>query len=318
MFLQYPSLYSLAKVPEILSVDRVVATEKLHGSNFRIHLPPGADSIEQIGFGGRREEFDETKEAAFYAGEPVRWFRQRPELLQRLLDYKSAKGWDNVVVYGEVCSGMIQGGLLYEPDGKLIFRAFDVLVGEDLRPYDELVELCDSIDLPRVTEVWRGPPSESAFDALLEQPSPTAIKSGVSEPKISEGVIVRADPLRRAASGRWLIIKHKSARFREEGRKRERNLSPLESFVQTYVVPGRIINAIGRLKDRGVELTGSMQDMRFLGPEIIADLHKECGDEWNALSEDGGQSDKTMSAAVTKQAAMVYRRELDPSSPKSP
>jgi hypothetical protein len=38
-FRKYPELVRLDKRPEILSVKQVVATEKLHGTNFRLFFP---------------------------------------------------------------------------------------------------------------------------------------------------------------------------------------------------------------------------------------------------------------------------------------
>lgn len=55
--------------------------------------------------------------------------------------------------------------------------------------------------------------------------------------------------------------------YREATRRAERktvdatNASALDDFAQTFVVRGRVVNAVGRLRDCGVVLAGTMQDM---------------------------------------------------------
>jgi hypothetical protein len=68
-FHEYPDTVTLAKRPEILSVKEVVATEKLHGTNFRVFLPAGMTGIEDVRFGGRNEVF-EPGDDGFYGGRP--------------------------------------------------------------------------------------------------------------------------------------------------------------------------------------------------------------------------------------------------------
>jgi hypothetical protein len=72
---------------------------------------------------------------------------------------------------------------------------------------------------------------------------------------------------------------------------------------------GRVVNALGRLRDRGVAVENDMADMRALVPEIVADLLKECAPEWHAAMS-AGVSDKQVRGAVTKTLGAVYRRML--------
>src|SRR3954471_9239238 len=84
-FRKYPELVRLEKRPEILSVKEVVATEKIHGSNFRIYFPAEMSTLGDVRFGGRNEELTQD-DRTFYGGRPVRWFREKPALLQRMVD----------------------------------------------------------------------------------------------------------------------------------------------------------------------------------------------------------------------------------------
>jgi hypothetical protein len=80
-------------------------------------------------------------------------------------------------------------------------------------------------------------------------------------------------------------------------------------FAETFVVAGRVMNALGRLRDRGVTLENDMADMRVLVPEVINDINKECAPEWHAAVALGA-NDKQLRAAVTKTLGTVYRRML--------
>ncbi len=316
-FHRYPELVTLDKRPEILAVREAIATEKLHGSNFRVYFPAGLQSASEVRFGSRNEIFADG-DTSFFGGRPVRWFRDNPGLLERLLEVFASRGFSDVVVYGEVCGGSVQKGVKYTADGEIIFRAFDIRVGGNFVTYDLFVELCDEAQLPRVPEIWRGDPSKEAFDALLEQPSTEARKNGVSQPDhVSEGVVIRSNPLLRDVFGDWLIIKHKSAKYREAtpprtprgpAEKKTSNTA-LDDFTSTFVVSGRVLNAIGRLRDAGAALTGTMTDMPSLAEAIVVDLHKECEPEWRSV-EAAGFTDKQIRNAVTRALAGVYREML--------
>jgi Rnl2 family RNA ligase len=316
-FHKYPELVALHKRPEILSVKQVVATEKLHGSNFRVYFPAGATSIADVRFGGRNEVFAPGDDG-FYGGKAVRWFTSRPELVTKLMEVFASHGFSDVIVYGEICGAGIQKGVRYAPGDEALFRAFDIRVGESFVTYDLFVQLCDAAGLPRVPEIWRGEPSLAAFDALLEKPSTEGLRNGVAgEGNTAEGVVIRSNPLLRDVFGSWLVIKHKSERFAEIAHARREpkvargggDKGAVDAFVETYVTRGRIANAVGRLRDAGTKLAMAMEDVPVLARAVVADLHKEEEPAWQALVA-AGVEEKQIRAAVTRVTAGVYRRVL--------
>jgi hypothetical protein len=194
-----------------------------------------------------------------------------------------------------------------------VFRAFDVCVGDNFVTYELFVEFCEEVGLPRVVEVWRGEPSLAAFDVLLEKPSHEAVRNGVTDARgVAEGVVIRSNPLLRNVFGEWLVIKHKSQGFAESARPQAEAVDrgPVEAFVRTYVVRGRIVNALGRLRDAGVAVVDDMQDMKVLVPALVEDLHKECGEEWDALLGRGFK-EGDLRATVSRVLAGVYRQMLN-------
>jgi Rnl2 family RNA ligase len=316
-FHKYPELVTLDKRPEILSVKQVVATEKLHGSNFRVLFPAGMTHVDEARFGGRNEVFAPGDDG-FYGGKAVRWFKSRPELMRRLMEVVASYGFSDVIVYGEICGAGIQKGVRYAPGDEALFRAFDLRIGESFVTYDLFVSICEAAGLPRVPEIWRGEPSLEAFDALLEKPSTEGQRNGVAaEDNVAEGVVIRSNPLLRDVFGSWLIIKHKSEGFAEVTKKRAPTPgepargapSPLDELVATYVVRGRLVNAVGRLRDAGVKLSLAMEDVPRVAQAVVDDLHKEQEPEWQALVA-RGFADKQIRAAVTRAVASVYRRVL--------
>ena len=79
-FHRYPELVTLDKRPEILAVREAIATEKLHGSNFRVYFPAGLQSASEVRFGSRNEIFADG-DTIFFGGRPGRWVRSNPGLL---------------------------------------------------------------------------------------------------------------------------------------------------------------------------------------------------------------------------------------------
>jgi hypothetical protein len=162
-----------------------------------------------------------------------------------------------------------------------------------------------------VTEVWRGEPTQANFDALLEKPSAESLLNGLGPENISEGVVIRSNPLLRNVFGEWLIVKHKSSKFSEISHapkeKNVKGIIPSDVFAATYVTGGRVFNAVGRLQDRGVELTNTMVDMPILLTEIINDLHKECQPEWDADNLD----EKQVKGSVSKVLAPIYKTFIE-------
>jgi Rnl2 family RNA ligase len=314
MFMKYPELVRLDRRPEILAVKEVVATEKLHGTNFRLYFPAGMTSIEEVQYGGRNEEFGDGTGSTFYGGKPVRFFKERPELLTQMMETFASYSFSDVTVFGEAFGAGVQKGVRYATDDAILFRAFDIAVAENFLTYDLFVEVCEKSGLPRVPEIWRGDPTVASLDALLEKVSTEAEKNGVVDAKnLSEGVVVRSNPLFRDVFGQWLIIKHKSEGFSEVAKhvpgKERPDVGAATSFAQTFVTRGRIINALGRIRDGGKPVHDDMQDMPNLVPAMMADLQKECLPEWNEVLA-SGISDKALRGEVTKTLGIVYRRML--------
>lgn len=316
-FPKYPDIALLPRRPEILAVKEVIATEKLHGSNFRVNFPAGMESIADVRFGSRDVE-DGDPNIKFPLNNVKAWFTSRPALLQAMWDTVKSYGFSNVTVFGEAYGpGMRTKGVKYSNGQEVLFRAFDIMVEENfLTTWELFCEVADKMGIPRVVELWRGDPTSEAFDRLLEHPSAEARANGINDPNnLAEGVVLRSNPMFRNALGEWLVVKHKGKKFSEVAHaptvKEPRGETPADTFAATYVTEGRITNAIGRLADRGTPLKGAMADMPALLKEMVADLHKECEPEWTAL----GLPEKQLTGAVSKVLGPLYRSMLEADKP---
>ena len=169
---------------------------------------------------------------------------------------------------------------------------------------------CDKISLPRVHEVWRGEPTQANFDALLEKPSTEGLLNGFGADNIAEGVVLRSNPLLRNVFGEWLICKHKSAKFAEVAQaateKIPRGPTAADDFAAKYVTEGRVMNALGRLNDIGVELTNTMKDMPVLLTAVNADLSKDFPEEMAEL----GITEQSIKGNVSRVLGPMYREML--------
>lgn len=311
-FPRFPSIVLVRDCPDIFAVREVVATEKIHGSNFRIHFPLGMEKLEDIQYGCHEVEYVPGKE--FPLGSSVQLLQKNPDLLVRMWETIKSYGLPNVTIFGEMHGpGIKSKGVKYSTGTEMLFRSFAMMVGENdnFVSYDLFCEITDKMQLDRVPQVWRGPPSMEAFDALLEKPSDAARVNGIDDPSnIAEGVVIQSVPLFRNSFGEWLMCKHKAKKFAEvappKPPKGPREQTPADAFAEMYVTEGRVRNAIGRLSDRGAPLEGTMKDMPRLLDEMLADLHKECRSECDAIFKDDFA--KGAKGAVSRVLGPIYRQ----------
>lgn len=314
-FPKYPEIVLLPRRPEIFAVKEVIATEKLHGSNFRMFFPCGMTSVDEIRFGSR--EVEHVDGQPFPLPHALAWCKARPDVLMQMLTVIKSYGFNDVAVFGEMYGpGIPAKGIKYSNGSETMFRAFDIMVGANFLTYDLFCEVVDKMGIPRVHEVWRGDPTKENFDALLEQPSAEATLNGITieggKAPISEGVIIRSNPLLRTVFGEWLMFKHKSLKFTEvrvADPKKEREATPLDFYIEEHVTEGRIRNAVGRLGDRGVVLKNAMSDMPVLIREVAADLAKEGGEAWEFAC--AGVVEKSVHSSVSKVLGPIYRAYLE-------
>lgn len=306
-FPKYPEIVLVDRRPEIFAVKEVVAVEKLHGSNFRLHFPCGMQKLDEVRYGSRETEYG--VDPVFPLTKVVNWWKSRENLLGTLWETIRSYGFSDATVFGESFGpGIKAKGIKYSEGTDLLFRSFNIMVGSNFVTHDLFHEIADKAGLPVAPVVWRGAPSLEAFDALLEQPSLVAKENGITD--TAEGVVISSQPLLRNVFGEWLIVKHKSKKFSEVAfapkEKIQREETPVDVFAAKYTTEGRLINTLGRLHDGGTALKGMMADMPIILQAMTADILKEGRHEWAPL----GVPDKQLTGAVSKLLGALYREYL--------
>lgn len=126
-------------------------------------------------------------------------------------------GHDEVTVYGEAYGGKCQGMRKTYGD-QLRFIVFDVKIG----PSDggtwlnvpNMADVATKLDLEVVP--WSKVPSDlAALDAARDKPSEVAVRRGITEARLREGVVLRPLHEFTTSSGSRVIAKHKGEAFSE-------------------------------------------------------------------------------------------------------
>lgn len=179
--------------------EHVVATEKLHGTNFRCGWVPYVPKTwweklkKKVGmvpnyefvFGSHNVQLDtsllKTPEDNIYAKAVIKY-----GLFDKLAEFCSSFD-SSIVVYGEIVGPKIQKGYDYGvPAGDIELVLFDIQVNEKYQTHISLMIACSSFGLKAAPVLYDGPFSGLNIDEIVSGPSvfcPTQ--------KVREGVVIR-------------------------------------------------------------------------------------------------------------------------------
>lgn len=200
-FQQYTDIENLRNYPEVLSVgERVIATEKIHGTNARVGMVRGEDGAWKKVAGSRTLQRRDA-EGSLY------WFPWRiPAVDAMLAAFGEADSRMQVVLFGEVY-GKVQSLRYGLPNG-LGFRAFDLMLNGQYQDHDALSIACKTYGAEMVPVVYDGPYSLEAIAAASKGRS---LIAGAEH--IREGVVVRPEHERRNEKTGRVILKYVSDEY---------------------------------------------------------------------------------------------------------
>jgi hypothetical protein len=179
---------------KLLLFKQVWALEKVHGSSS--HVGWKTDQGVRFSAGGASQH---SFEACF----------DLDDLRKRFLEL----GQDDVVVYGEAYGGSMQKMKATYGD-KLRFVAFEVKFGDQWLTDPEAAEVAAKLGLDFVP--YRlVPATVEALDAERDRPSEQAVKLGMGEGHLREGIVIRPPFECTDSYGNRLIAKHKGDAFAE-------------------------------------------------------------------------------------------------------
>ncbi len=196
-FHTYTDINRLKRNPKMLdSVQEVVATIKMHGTNFRCGIVQkekitlwdrvkGVFGVKPVEFlVGSHNTIRRSKDKNLLKNDLYHAIAQKYDLERICKEYHRFTGSD-IIFYGEVIGPGIQKGYDYGmPDHALV--VFDIKVNGRYLGWDEVIFLCHQTDLDIVEEVYRGP------WFLDLQDKAQAVDSYNGDKYVREGIVVKS------------------------------------------------------------------------------------------------------------------------------
>ena len=262
----YLHIDNLYKAQEILAFRTCYALEKIHGTSAHVGFKGGVITFFSGGASHERfvEIFDEEALQARFA--------------ERFMVS------DVVVVFGEAYGGKCQGmSLTY---GKTLrFVAFDVQVGTAWLDVPKAAELVAHLGLEFV-EYAEVSTDLATLDAERDKPSTQAIRNGVIEARIREGIVLRPPFEVTQNNGHRVIAKHKRAEFAERGRpaveldpSRRELLDGADAIAIEWVTPMRLEHVVDTLVSAREEKGVDMRDIPAIVVAMLEDVTREAAGE---------------------------------------
>lgn len=190
----------------------------------------------------------------------------------------------DVTVYGEAYGGKCQH--MSGTYGKALkFVAFDVKIGESFLSVPNAEGFAtwlglEFVDYARVTT------DLAALDAERDKPSTQAVRNGITEPKVREGVVLRPIQEWSDYRGNRVIAKHKRAEFAERGRpnveldpSRREMLAGAEAIALEWVTPMRLEHVIDAILATRDEKAIDMRDTPVVIAAMVDDVVREASGE---------------------------------------
>lgn len=261
-----PNIYR-KEAQNIFSLNEVVVTEKVDGTNFSVgrnsdgfvvmnsrnnvmwidkQLTSGPDHILQFDGFGAVDRFKEL----------------HGEVLEKIKDLP--KG---TLIFGEFYGRGIQKRINYGEEKLFVF--FDVWQKGDYLPFSEAKEIIQSLGLPLVPLLYKGKPGLKIFEKLQNLPSTQAQLNGVSEPQIQEGIVISSSDGQKDKWGERIACKYKSEQFAEvkrqtHGTKKPHSMKEIKakkeeldfhsSLCEKYITEGRLHNCLEKLRSENVPM----------------------------------------------------------------
>lgn len=207
----------------------------------------------------------------------------------------------NVTVYGEAYGGKMQGMKdTYGPD--LRFIVFEVKVMDTWLDVPNAEDVAKKLGLEFVP-YWRVSSDQGTLDKIRDMPSEVALRRGITEPRIMEGIVLRPPFEVKTNNGSRLIAKYKRPEFSERASKadaspeaKEARLAGEEAAREWVTLErmSHVLMAVGL--ERDVKNTGYFIDA------MMKDIELEAGPEVEFTKE--------TRKAIARLAATIFKKGL--------
>jgi hypothetical protein len=259
----YMHIDNLYKVPQILEFKKVWALEKIHGTSAHIKWHGN-----QLTFFSGGESYDRFKNLF-----------DKEKLEAKFIEKFGTETLEPVIIYGEAYGGRQQGmSHTYGPDLKFI--AFDVNVYEQFLDVEQAAGFVGEFGLEFVDYQLVDTDLDS-LNGHRDAPSIQAVRNGITEPKLREGIVIRPPFECKTNRGR-LIVKYKGDAFSERekpvhelGPERAVKMEEAEKVSLEWVTPMRLEHVIDRLIRERKNKEVGMEDSRALINLMVEDVGRE-------------------------------------------
>ncbi len=257
----YLHINNLYKDQAILMFKECYVLEKIHGTSAHISWNCKKGEIKFFSGGESHERF-------------ISLFDQ--EFLKK--QFSEIFFTSNAIVYGEAYGGKQQG--MSNTYGKeLKFIGFEVKVEELWLSVPNAENVCKSLNLEFVDYV-KIPTDLKSIDAERDKHSIQAIRNGMGEGKIREGVILKPLIELTTNNGSRIIAKHKRDEFKETSTRREvseeeyRILEDAKAISEEWVTEMRLNHVLDKLP-KGINI----EDTKLVINAMIDDVYREAKGE---------------------------------------
>lgn len=212
--------------------------------------------------------------------------------------------YSTVIIYGEAYGGKQQR--MSATYGKeLRFTAFEVNIDDHWLDVPNAEDVSKKMGLEFVDYV-KGPATLEFVNEQRDRPSVQAVRNGIVEPKMREGVVIRPLIELTKNNGNRVMAKHKGEKFSETKTPREvdpekvKVLADAREVADEWVTAMRLSHVIDKLTPGGIEL--GVKDTRHVISAMVQDVKDESEGEivWSP----------TVSKAVGKAAATLFHKQL--------
>ncbi len=294
----YISIIHLYKCKEFFTLfkdQQICAMEKIHGTSTHILLKHG--DIKYHSGGETQKSFSGLFDKEFIFA----------ELNAIMKEY----AWSNIKVHGEAYGHKQQKmSATYGP--KLKFIVFDIRVNTDT-PGDHFLDVADA---EKITHRLRlefvpyeiGPNIPSWLEAQATKESAQAVRNGMGEGKLREGIVIRPLIEGKMSDGERAIFKHKNNTFWETKNPRSledqiTTFSSSDDIVTEWVTDMRAQHVIDKILHNKEIKKIEKTDITLFVDNMLIDIKKESGGEivWSDAVE----------KAIRRQAGQMARSLID-------
>lgn len=278
----YYEIENLYKDQSILAFKECYAMEKIHGTSAHISYTDG--KVTFFAGGAKYEEFIKLFDISF--------------LTSKLAEVSPPD--TSVHVYGEAYGGKMQG-MSKTYGTELKFVCFDVKIGNLWLSVPQAEDFCKKLNLEFVY-YKKINVSLAEIETERDADSVQAIRNGIGEGHIREGIVLRPLEEYIKNNGRRIIAKHKRDEFRETRTPRQvtpeklKVLTEAREIAQEWATEERLNHVLSTCALWDITQTGLVIQL------MLDDIRKEAKDEV-VLSKEAEKQ-------IGRETALMFKRRL--------